>query len=102
VSDTSVNYDPSKPFDTEEIQQKVIYQVTSKPVFSGCMKTNKGYFAYTQQGTKLNVSAQDCRNLIENNDRPFNYFASENSSNNQGFDKNTSLDKASSAVANTL
>lgn len=77
VADTNVNYDPSKPFDTEEIQKKVSYQVTSKPVFSGCLKTKKGYTAYTQQGTKLNVSAQDCRNLIENNDRPFNYFAKE-------------------------
>lgn len=75
--DQSVKYDPSSPYDTESIQQNISYQVTAKPVFSGCMKTNKGYVAYTQQGTRLNVSAQDCRNLIQNNDRPFNYFAQE-------------------------
>lgn len=46
------------------------------PVFSGCTKFNGKYYAYTQQGTKLNVSSEDCRKLIENGDRPFNYFAS--------------------------
>ena len=73
----AVSYNPNNPFDTEEIQNQITYEVSAKPVFSGCMKTNKGYVAYTQQGTKLNVSAQDCRNLIQNNDRPFNYFAKE-------------------------
>ena len=72
----AVSYNPNNPFDTE-IQNQITYEVSAKPVFSGCMKTNKGYVAYTQQGTKLNVSAQDCRNLIQNNDRPFNYFAKE-------------------------
>ena len=70
----AVSYNPNNPYD-DAILDQITYEVTAKPVFSGCMKTNKGYVAYTQQGTKLNVSAQDCRNLIENNDRPFNYFA---------------------------
>lgn len=96
VSDNSVKYDPSKPFDNEEIQQNISYQVTSKPVFSGCMKTNKGYVAYTQQGTRLNVSAQDCRNLIENNDRPFNYFAKE--SDTQKLVDNKTMENKSSEV----
>lgn len=70
----AVSYNPNNPYD-DAILDQITYEVSAKPVFSGCMKTNKGYVAYTQQGTKLNVSAQDCRNLIENNDRPFNYFA---------------------------
>ena len=37
---------------------------------------NGRYQAYTQQGTKINVSEADCKKLINENDRPFNYFAS--------------------------
>ncbi|WP_151721266.1 zonular occludens toxin domain-containing protein [Acinetobacter ursingii] len=67
-----IDYNPSKPFET----QKVTYNATAKPVFSGCVKKNGRYVAYTQQGTILNeVSQEDCRRLIENGDRPFNYFA---------------------------
>lgn len=71
----SVQYDPSNPYD-ESIQKSVSYQVTAKPVFSGCTKMNGRYQAYTQQGTKINVSEADCKKLINENDRPFNYFAS--------------------------
>lgn len=71
----TVSYDPSSPYDLEGVQASVSYQINNKPVFSGCMKTGNTYTAYTQQGTKLNVSANDCRNLIENNDRPFDYFS---------------------------
>ncbi|WP_228262068.1 zonular occludens toxin domain-containing protein [Acinetobacter baumannii] len=70
-----VSYDPDKPFDSNEIQNKLHYEVTAKPVFSGCTKINGKYQAYTQQGTKLDVSKSDCERLIKNNDRPFNYFA---------------------------
>ncbi|HAV6107650.1 TPA: hypothetical protein JI285_18475, partial [Acinetobacter baumannii] len=69
-----VSYNPSKPFD-DNIQKSVSYQVTAKPVFSGCTKIGNKYQAYTQQGTKLDVSKSDCERLIKNNDRPFNYFA---------------------------
>lgn len=69
-----VVYDPTKPFD-DGIQKSVSYQVTAKPVFSGCTKIGNKYQAYTQQGTKLDVSKSDCERLIKNNDRPFNYFA---------------------------
>ncbi|MCU4496797.1 zonular occludens toxin domain-containing protein [Acinetobacter ursingii] len=68
-----LNYSPEHPYDVSGINVK--YQVTAKPVFSGCMKTSKGYQAYTQQGTKLNVDQYDCERLIKENDRPFNYFA---------------------------
>lgn len=70
-----VSYNPDTPFDQEEIQKTIQYDVTAMPVFSGCTKFNGKYYAYTQQGTKLNVSSEDCRKLIENGDRPFNYFA---------------------------
>lgn len=73
---TQVSYNPNKPFDHQEIQQLIKYDVTAKPVFSGCMKKNGRYVAYTQQGTILHeVSSSDCQKLIEQNDRPFNYFA---------------------------
>lgn len=73
---TMVSYNPNKPFDIQEIQDSIQYQVTAKPVLSGCMKTNKGYQAYTQQGTKLDVSQDDCKKIMSG-DRPFNYFAQE-------------------------
>lgn len=74
---TTVSYNPNQPYDNE-IQKQVSYEVTAKPVFSGCMKTGSKYQAYTQQGTKLDVSQADCEKLIQNNDRPFNYFATNN------------------------
>lgn len=74
--DQLIQYNISKPFETVEVS----YQVTAKPVFSGCMKKNGRYFAYTQQGTLLNdVSQDDCKRLIEDGDRPFNYFANDRS-----------------------
>lgn len=73
---TMVSYNPNKPFETQQIQDSIQYQVTTKPVLSGCMKTNKGYQAYTQQGTKLDVSQDDCKKIMSG-DRPFNYFAQE-------------------------
>lgn len=74
MSTIAVNYNPNKPFDVELPPDT--YQVTSKPVFSGCIKKNGRYVAYTQQGTILHDVAQsDCKKLIEQNDRPFNYFA---------------------------
>ncbi|MBJ8554798.1 zonular occludens toxin domain-containing protein [Acinetobacter bereziniae] len=83
VGDLNVEYDPNKPYDQEDIQKVVskTYQVTAKPVFSGCMKNGNKYYAYTQQGTKLDVSQSDCRNMIENGERPFNYFANTSNAN---------------------
>ena len=76
--DIQVSYDPNKPFENKHIQNNISYEVTAKPIFSGCMKKGSKYVAYTQQGTILNeVSQADCDRLIKNNDRPFNYFASQ-------------------------
>lgn len=75
--ETMVTYNPSKPYD-DQIQRSVSYQVSAKPVFSGCVKKNGRYVAYTQQGTILHdVSSSDCKKLIDQGDRPFNYFKQE-------------------------
>lgn len=74
-NNNEVKYDPNKPFD-DKVQKNLMYEVSSKPVFSGCIKANGKYTAYTQQGTVLNdVKAIDCERLIEKGERPFNYFA---------------------------
>lgn len=86
-----VSYDPTIPFENNDIQKNISYEVTAKPVFSGCMKSGNKYQAYTQQGTKLDVSKRDCERLIQDNDRPFNYFKNENqnaNSNNQSYTAN--------------
>ncbi|EYT12609.1 zonular occludens toxin domain protein [Acinetobacter sp. 1592897] len=58
----AVKYNPFIYVDVSEIK----YEVTAKPVFSGCMKKHGKYVAYTQQGTVLHdVSQSDCRKLIE-------------------------------------
>ncbi|MEF9957663.1 MAG: zonular occludens toxin domain-containing protein [Acinetobacter sp.] len=71
-----VSYDPSNPYDSS-IQQTISYEVTAKPVFSGCTKFNGKYIAYTQQGTKLELTRNECKRLIDDGDRPFNYFQQE-------------------------
>ncbi|EHU3345236.1 hypothetical protein AXY19_RS19115 [Acinetobacter baumannii] len=69
----AIKYNPNRPYDVDT--SNIQYQATSKPVFSGCMKKGKKYVAYTQQGTILHdVDPSDCRRLIEDGDRPFNYF----------------------------
>lgn len=69
-----VSYNPDQPFKTDQIQEQIQYEVTAKPVLSGCMTNSDGlYTAYTQQGTKLKVSQSDCKKIMAG-DRPFNYF----------------------------
>ncbi|EXB22718.1 zonular occludens toxin domain-containing protein [Acinetobacter baumannii] len=69
----AIKYNPNRPYDVDT--SNIQYQATSKPVFSGCMKKGKKYVAYTQQGTILrDVDPSDCKRLIEDGDRPFNYF----------------------------
>lgn len=65
-----VQYDASKPY-----EQKVTYnyQVTDTPQFVGCVKFNNRYYGYTQQGTRLPVSQEDCKRYMSG-DRPFNPF----------------------------
>lgn len=80
IDDIVKQYNPSKPFD--DYSENVSYEPTAKPVFSGCMKKNGKYVAYTQQGTILHdVSQADCKRVVENGDRPFDYFAQQNNTN---------------------
>ncbi|HDS1307602.1 TPA: hypothetical protein QEK28_004537, partial [Stenotrophomonas maltophilia] len=60
---SSITYNPSKPFD-QSIEQQLTYDATAKPIFSGCMKKNGKYVGYSQQGTVLNVSQDDCKRLL--------------------------------------
>lgn len=73
----TVSYNPSSPYD--DLSQNLTYEITSKPVFSGCAKFDGKYYGYTEQGTKLPVSKSDCVKLIEDGDRPYNYFKTEQS-----------------------
>lgn len=73
----TVSYNPTSPYD--DLSQNLTYEITSKPVFSGCAKFNGKYYGYTEQGTKLPVSKSDCVRLIEDGDRPYNYFKTEQS-----------------------
>lgn len=76
----AIKYNPNRPYEVDT--SKIEYQVTSKPVFAGCMKRKGKYVAYTEQGTILHdVSQSDCAKLIEDNDRPYNYFKQQS----QGF-----------------
>ncbi|MFU2198368.1 zonular occludens toxin domain-containing protein [Acinetobacter baumannii] len=69
----AIKYNPNRPYDVDT--SNIQYQATSKPVFSGCIKKGKKYVAYTQQGTILrDVDPSDCKRLIDDGDRPFNYF----------------------------
>lgn len=70
-----VNYDPTKPYDTQISSN---YEASAKPVFAGCVKFNGKYYAYTQQGTKLEAPQSVCKRLIDDGERPFNYFANNN------------------------
>jgi zona occludens toxin len=76
----TVTYNVSDPYvSSDEIQKQLSYQVTSKPVFSGCMQKNGQYVAFTQQGTIIHgMSQANCKRLIQDADRPFNYFANDN------------------------
>lgn len=84
----SVKYDPSKPYDLDDVQKSVSYQVVNKPKFSGCFKYNGQYQAYTEQGTKLNVSSNDCKKIVEQGDRPYDYFSSKEQKNQSSFAEN--------------
>lgn len=76
VRDESIQYDHANPYDQEIYKDKISYEVTAKPLFSGCVKKDGKFIAYTQQGTKIhNIHPSACKRLIEDADRPFNYYA---------------------------
>lgn len=83
-----INYNADSPYGTKADIQ---YTASAKPVFAGCIKFNGKYQAYTQQGTKLNVSQADCKRLIEDGDRPFNYFANQQNQGNYNDQTNNQI-----------
>lgn len=96
IRDASFNYDPSKPYSSKP--QNLEYEATVKPVFSGCVKYGSKYVAYTQQGTIIHdVKSSDCKRLIEQNDRPFNYFKNDN----QNANFNTQVNSTNAIQQNT-
>lgn len=98
---TTVSYDPNKPFETEKIQQSIQYQVNTKPLLAGCMTTPSGKLqGYTQQGTKLDVTEQDCKKIIAG-DRPFNYFEQQGEKNGISNQNNASTNNTLSSQQNT-
>lgn len=89
----TVNYDPSKPFEsTENINKDLQYEVTAKPVLSGCTKLGARIECYTQQGTIIHGMSQEDKQRIMDGDRPFNYFAQ---------NKNTIQNGVSAQATNT-
>lgn len=62
------------------------------PRFSGCLATPTKCTCYTQQGTRLDVSLDVCRDVVDNNNRPFDPHHEDNgaySSLNGGLGSNT-------------
>lgn len=72
-----VKYDVNKPYD---FQPELHYQITEKPVLTGCIQDDKTCKCYTQQATIINLSYKDCKRYMSG-DKPFNYFKSTTVSN---------------------
>lgn len=70
-------YDPANPYDYKPV---VVANPVNQRRFSGCVKWEKKYFAYDQQGTLIGeFSAKDCANILKNSgNRPFDYFGERN------------------------
>lgn len=78
-SSQTVSYNPSKPYD--DLKVDTGYQVVNHPRFSGCMKINGQYRAYTEQGTYLKTSKSVCHRLMSSSgDRPYDYFSARSNS----------------------
>lgn len=79
VGSADITYDPAKPYSSK--LENVHYTVSSMPKFSGCMKINGQYRAYTEQGTYLKTSKSVCDRLMASSgERPYDYFASRSNS----------------------
>lgn len=79
MSNQPIKYDVSKPYDVDTSQ--LDYQITEKPLLTGCILYEKQCKCYTQQATIIKMSYQDCKRYISG-DRPFNYFRQQS----QGYD----------------
>ncbi|WLF82872.1 zonular occludens toxin domain-containing protein [Moraxella sp. ZY210820] len=79
MNNQAIKYDISKPYDVDTSQ--LDYQITEKPLLTGCILYEKQCKCYTQQATIIKMSYQDCKRYISG-DRPFNYFKQSS----QGYD----------------
>lgn len=70
-----LRYDPSKPFDYHPIDTR---QPSDFPKISGVIIWEGKCHAYSQQGTKIDLSQENCFKFFK--DRPFDYFGSSSSS----------------------
>lgn len=96
-----VKYNPNRPFEQQQIQDSIQYQATAKPVLAGCMTTKNGKLqGYSQQGTKLDVSTDDCKRILSG-DRPFNYFANDGQTYGQSYQNSTATSASVSGQQNT-
>ena len=95
----TISYNPNKPY---EVDYKPNITPTDFPKFAGCIKKNGRYVAYTQQGTILHeVSQQDCKRLVEDGDRPFNYFSNRTESLSTGTLNNVPTEMNQPNIQNT-
>lgn len=79
----SVSYHPEDPYNDLDIKKNMQYQIVNQPKFSGCMKINGQYRAYTEQGTYLNASKSVCDRLMrDSGSRPYDYFTAHNTQSN--------------------
>lgn len=84
-----IQYDHRNPYSAKI--DNINYQATSLPKFSGCIKYNGKFTAFTEQGTKINdVDPNVCKRLINDNDRPYNYFH-ENNVANQNYNSQNNI-----------
>lgn len=87
---TTVAYDPNKPYELDDVANRINYEVVNKPKFSGCIEFNGRHYGYSEQGTYLDVKPSDCQKLLNNAAaRPYDYFA-----NRQGNNVNMSFDNS--------
>jgi zona occludens toxin len=76
-----IQYFPNDPY-LSTVPQRIELKADNFPRLSGCIKYNQKYYGIDQQGNRMpNISQESCRRWIENSERPFDYFANDQSSN---------------------
>ena len=78
-----ISYNPNDPYDTQ-ISERINVQVTDFPRVSGCAKYDGNYYAFDQQGNRMNVDSTVCKRWFSG-EKPFNYFATNNQFGRSGF-----------------
>lgn len=80
-TEKDILYFPNDPYITT-VPQIIELKPDNFPRLSGCIKYGGQYYGIDQQGNRMpNISQETCRRWIENSERPFDYFANDQSSN---------------------